>query len=1506
MGKAGQGAPGVFLSAFGKHPGWDDHIEDIGIETDHLAALKQLLYVQGIGGTIDSGAWDNLTDSQRAEGFRHVVICRTPGDVVVGRLWSSTDGKGRARYPMVVCAQCAGLPLRWVVRTILPQLEALQERCVSVSTAGDVIAIVDQAREECRDLAARADAGQGDFVVSPRTLGQLADRPEMGDAHEGLLRILYQIEREMSPYLRGNFAAAVRNDELRPIQMRVPACGEMPGDVILQWFDFMFGQLDAGAEVWTIVRLDRPWVDIFVGEPAPQQFFCFQASREALPLASEIPYTLDEEFLARSQRLIEASRAGTAEQLVVKSEAPAARRVRREATGIREKLAFLKRSGPFRMAMIAVIAVALALALLIGVIALWPQSPPAPVPQNGPVMNPADAKTWDALCSAFYDWFGGFLADLDKGRLERWKRDDHLREHVVPSLEQIQDGTLKLDPRRIANVVGSIRFMGRNPPESAREPGVIDKTRKALAIVQDVERNLSQDGWTTLKRLNDLAGSYTNRGWLRQSSYIASVAAQVRPAADLASKVDKVVAVAAKAEALEKSWSEVQKQIEHLEKEGRGSSVLGMFRQYVLIETRTEAGQGAEGDLDDMVKRLREVRACGSPLVDYVRPGWQDKLDMAMVHQEPPVVVSSDPNDLRGGHLFEGWLAAIQSERYQRLIAALDPRNEQWKQNQQGIFTAILETVRKLRDEHSDANAPALAGKLKDLRAEYQSLCSLTWDRRNKEEIEQKMLAFGPKPTDLNDKAGEILLGNIGGVAKYIESLPSAVSTTSQAVNRYWQDRLKEITKTKALTELRAKEKKLRADLGSLESQLQIALADKGGDRNWVRELSGPDSALIAKREDVLRQALGALTWKDNEIVRGAEFEAKWKALRGEFDGWREEAAELAAAFTRIKAALDAGASLDEKLTGPDATVGAAYARWRSRPIWKGPRVAAVFGSVTGRLDRLAEIAKLTDQAQLVREASEAFGGRFEAARAAWKRLGALSHGWPAGSKEFRDEIRAHRSLAAAYALIKDADRKKQLQDELLAETRLRWEAYVEAAKEVSQIDDAVESMRDFYLDPASTGRLKPINQFRLVLYRFRRKILVSQISDDKVVKKEIQDFLAAVSRLPGGVGSKPPVAGFVAEMDKITAAQDTGADLTKAGPGVALPRVKSEVADDGSYVRYAWTTAGGERHSIRFAHIEPPGGKASYLCTTELPVGLFMDVVTEMGKWSDVDRLLSGGSDDAKREKRFGPQTWRWRNGGKGIEKTDIWYPLPLGYEEKETVFYFAGAKIGKPGPKHPMQYVSPQAAVYFARMLGCRLASPEEWAHARRTDDGNTRPGGPNLRDQTWKRQKDHIHKLISSGDIGGFVEGYYPDSGIFWPKDAKTRQERQEAEALPGDDGVLWFAAVDSDEGGTFHHLVGNVAEFVCGACEDLEKLKVESAADAEKFFQANAERFYVVGGSALSAPSIKPETPGLVPAKEAALGYSDVGFRLAFTAPAESLSVRLRRLLTSSGYLTVAAK
>src|SRR5690349_1693756 len=140
----------LFLGAFGKHPGWDDHIEDIGLESEGLIAAKRLLYVQGIGGQIDSGAWEKLDPSHQLAAFKHLFLWIRGGQFLLGRLWSSSDGKGRTRYPMIVAAHVAGARLTASAELIFPRLEEIETACVLSRSASDVRQAVDRARAELR------------------------------------------------------------------------------------------------------------------------------------------------------------------------------------------------------------------------------------------------------------------------------------------------------------------------------------------------------------------------------------------------------------------------------------------------------------------------------------------------------------------------------------------------------------------------------------------------------------------------------------------------------------------------------------------------------------------------------------------------------------------------------------------------------------------------------------------------------------------------------------------------------------------------------------------------------------------------------------------------------------------------------------------------------------------------------------------------------------------------------------------------------------------------------------------------------------------------------------------------------------------------------------------------------------------------------------------------------------------------------------------------------------
>src|SRR5256885_4927297 len=148
---AGEAAgPRLTLAAFGKHPGWDDHLPGVGVETEALAHVKQAFYVSGIGGQIDSGAWEKLEVDKRLEEFDHIFLWLRQGHSLVGQLWSSTDGKGRLNYPMVLCVDGEGVSSAAMLRSLRPGLDRLRDACKATTSADKVIENCRIAQEQIR------------------------------------------------------------------------------------------------------------------------------------------------------------------------------------------------------------------------------------------------------------------------------------------------------------------------------------------------------------------------------------------------------------------------------------------------------------------------------------------------------------------------------------------------------------------------------------------------------------------------------------------------------------------------------------------------------------------------------------------------------------------------------------------------------------------------------------------------------------------------------------------------------------------------------------------------------------------------------------------------------------------------------------------------------------------------------------------------------------------------------------------------------------------------------------------------------------------------------------------------------------------------------------------------------------------------------------------------------------------------------------------------------------
>ena len=71
----------------------------------------------------------------------------------------------------------------------------------------------------------------------------------------------------------------------------------------------------------------------------------------------------------------------------------------------------------------------------------------------------------------------------------------------------------------------------------------------------------------------------------------------------------------------------------------------------------------------------------------------------------------------------------------------------------------------------------------------------------------------------------------------------------------------------------------------------------------------------------------------------------------------------------------------------------------------------------------------------------------------------------------------------------------------------------------------------------------------------------------------------------------------------------------------------------------------------------------------------------------------------------------------------------------------------------------------------------------------------------------------------------------------------------------------------------------------------------------FAKAYASRIGVIGGSAFSGPELKVDVA--YPVNSPSEPYCDVGFRLAFTAPAASPAERLQGILAEQQFLPTSA-
>lgn len=302
--------PNLRLAAFGKHPGWDDHIDDVGVDTERMVQVKKTLYIEGISQNIDSAGWEQLSEQQLLATFDHRFLWRWSGEAAVGLMWSSSDGKGRKRYPMIVCLSGTGISSGWLCDVGMAGLGRLQARCLSATTAQGVKDAVAEVNQELLAAATSTDL-LAENDPDADLLAAMAARAVDPAQRQGLTRVLYQIDQKMTSFRADVPKTRTRSIDMTARQFRVPLIGGTSAFLTTTraWQAVILDALRADAAlaagVLGIEAISGGHADLVVGQPTSRNFFCLRASKALEPLTTDIPFGIDPSFEERVNATIE-------------------------------------------------------------------------------------------------------------------------------------------------------------------------------------------------------------------------------------------------------------------------------------------------------------------------------------------------------------------------------------------------------------------------------------------------------------------------------------------------------------------------------------------------------------------------------------------------------------------------------------------------------------------------------------------------------------------------------------------------------------------------------------------------------------------------------------------------------------------------------------------------------------------------------------------------------------------------------------------------------------------------------------------------------------------------------------------------------------------------------------------------------------------------------------------------------------------------------------------------
>ena len=689
-------------------------------------------------------------------------------------------------------------------------------------------------------------------------------------------------------------------------------------------------------------------------------------------------------------------------------------------------------------------------------------------------------------------------------------------------------------------------------------------------------------------------------------------------------------------------------------------------------------------------------------------------------------------------------------------------------------------------------------------------------------------------------------------VAELVKNLPP-LKTRSPKINSYWED-----WKTRLASR---EEPNTRPNLGLLKSQaeqMRTTLTDIDQEMPAIpAALAGAfKTAAQNHREQQIAALLTSIDPQSPQIEA-----LRLASAASEQGQWGVLLQKLAADFPIRREFIDSDDRRDEK--------------WAQQQpgFWGDPEVQKIVQPDVQRLvalravsgssrDQLVQVARKTDRAEM--------------AFAAWRELGSqrIAPTWPRGAAELNTEREMRDRIAGMLAKLKNPAEGQKAHQALDEQQPVRWRNVIENASDERTLAAAWNLRDAFAIDAPQINTLSSTTRYNLWLWRTHQAL---DAKDENALSQSVAELTRAASEI-----------------------KDPRAAAMAAALGAPDEQTPTRPQSLGDTVQVALL---GAQPLVEFKRVDLPGGRPFYLCTTEVSLGEFVAVVEAAHAW-DQCRRLPWAYQPGQPDPRHGPRVWEWSAGG--LSAPQLWLAAdeendfaPQLRAERFNRMLLSNAAGGMPSPDHPMQQVSAQTALWFAALCGCRLPTPAEWQAAYQQYEKGDSPQQCNLRDLTWELQRQYA----SSGKLAAPTP-LWPYDDVFQPEGDDRVTLVNDTRTRASNDGALLFRPVGVDGGSIFHHLVGNVAEFLCSEPGKFDQMRRRnSLSGLAEFVHDHASSLYVIGGSALSPPNVPVDKP--LPVARSDQSFSDVGFRLAFTAPPRSLAEKVNWAIAGKGYLWATA-